>query len=82
MTTLIKTQKNVLTSKMGNIIIILKTENSRKKLLERLVKSEEQKKLAEVKELEEEQKRIIVFNIPANQTNEEIEEKAHNQMNP
>ena len=73
--------KNSTVSKMGNIMITLKTEESKEKLVQRLKENAKLRDLAEVKELEEEKKKIIIFNVPSCLTDEEVTVKTKSQLN-
>ena len=66
---------------MGNIMITLKTEESKTKLVQRLNENNKLRELAEVKVLEEEKKKIITFNVPSCLTDQEVVGKAKNQLN-
>ena len=68
-------------SKMGNITITLKTEESKVKLVQRLKENVKLQDLAEVKELQEEKKKIIIFNIPSILTDQEVIDKTKSQLN-
>ena len=73
--------KNSTLSKMGNIMITLKTEESKAKLVQRLKENTKLRELAEVKELEEEKKKIIIFNVPSCLTDQEVIVKTKSQLN-